>query len=83
MPDRTVEHDRIRVPEGTSPADVRVLAEQQAHSKVPEDHRVVFLYLHGATPVTGDEGSRVEWRYSYQSVRSDTLPVDPPPVDPS
>lgn len=77
MPDRTVEHDRIMVPEGTTPADVRALAEQQAQSKVPDGHRVVFLYLHGATPVAGDEAGGMEWRYSYQSVRSDTLPADP------
>jgi len=74
MPDRTVEHDRIMVPEGMTLAEVRVLAEQQAQSKVPDGHRVVFLYLHGATPLAAD---RVEWRYSYQSVRSDSLPVDP------
>lgn len=77
MPDRTVEHDRIMVPEGTAPADVRVLAEKQARSKVPGGHRVVFLYLHGATPVAGDGVARVEWRYSYQSIRSDALPADP------
>lgn len=77
MPDRTVEHDRIMVPEGTTPAAVRVLAEQQAQSKVPGGHRVVFLYLHGATPIAGDEGRRVEWRYSYQSIRPDSLPDAP------
>lgn len=65
------------VPEGTTPTDVRALAERQAQSKVPEGHRVVFLYLHGATPVAGDGAGGMEWRYSYQSVRSDALPVDP------
>ena len=65
------------VPEGTTPADVRALAEQQAQSKVPDGHRVVVLDLRGATPVAGDEAGGMEWRYSYQSVRSDTLPADP------
>lgn len=69
-----MEHDRIMVPEGTTPADVRVLAEQQAQSKVPDGHRVVFLYLHGATPIAAGESRQVEWRYSYQSIRSDSLP---------
>ncbi len=70
MVDRTVEHDRIMVPEGMTPAEVRVLAEQKAQGVVPEGHRVVFLYLHGATPVADEGGNRMEWRYSYQAVRS-------------
>ena len=73
MADRTVEHDRIMVPEGMTAADVWVLAEQKAKALVPEGHRVVFLYLHGATPVVGESGNSVEWRYSYQSVLSDSI----------
>jgi len=77
MSDRTVEHDRIMVPKAMTPAEVRVLAEQQAKSKLAEGYRVVFLYLHGARPITGDDGSQVEWRYSYQRIRADGSPLDP------
>lgn len=68
MTDRTVEHDHIMVPEGMTAAEVRVLAERKAQSQLPDGHRVVFLYLHGATPVADETGASVEWRYSYQAV---------------
>lgn len=68
MADHAVQHDRITVPEGTSPAEVRVLAEREAQSRIKPGYRVAFLYLHGATPVSNEAGAAMEWRYSYQTV---------------
>lgn len=68
MADHVVQHDRITVPEGTSPSEVRVLAERAAQSHIQAGYRVAFLYLHGATPVSTDDGEAMEWRFSYQSV---------------
>lgn len=70
------------VPDGMTPAEVRILAEQKAQSQVPEGQRVVFLYLHGATPVAGVDGGSVEWRYSYQSIPTDAGWTNPAPIDP-
>jgi hypothetical protein len=68
MADHAVQHDRIIVSEETSPAEVRVLAEQKAQSQVPQGYRVAFLYLHGATPAGGGDHASLEWRFSYQSI---------------
>jgi hypothetical protein len=71
MADHAVQHDRIIVPEGTNPAEVRVLAEHKAQSQLPQGYRVAFLYLHGASPVPDSQQASLEWRYSYQSVPPD------------
>jgi hypothetical protein len=68
MPDQSnVRHDTIVVSEGMHPAQVQALAERKAHSQAANDEMVVHVHLHGARPV-GDEGTEVEWRYSYQVI---------------
>jgi len=63
-----VRHDTIVVPEGTSPAQVRALAQRKAQTQVGDNDVVAFLHLHGSQPVGGEDGIEVEWRYSYQVI---------------
>jgi hypothetical protein len=63
-----VRHDTIVVPARMSPAQVRALAERKAQAEVGDDHVVTFLHLHGSRPVGGDDGTEVEWRYSYHVI---------------
>jgi hypothetical protein len=64
-----VRHDTIVVPKDMHIAQVRALAEHKAQAQVAEDERVFDLQL-GPTayPVGGDQGTGVEWPFSYQVV---------------
>jgi hypothetical protein len=37
-------------------------------AQVGDDDMVAFLHLHGSRPVGGEQGTEVEWRYSYQVI---------------
>jgi hypothetical protein len=62
-----VRHDTIVVPEKMSPAEVMALADLKAQAQVGEND-VAFLHLHGSRPISGEHGTEVEWRYSYQVI---------------
>jgi hypothetical protein len=62
-----VRHDTIVVPARMSPAQVSALAQRTAQAQVGDD-LVAFVHLHGSRPVGGEDGTEVEWRYSYQVI---------------
>ena len=72
-----VRHDTIVVPETMSPAQVRALAERKAQAQVGDDDTVAFVHLHGSRPVGGENGTEVEWRYSYQVTPRGGAATDP------
>ena len=72
-----VRHDTIVVPETMSPAQVRALAERKAQAQVGDDDTVAFVHLHGSRPVGGENGTEVEWRYSYQVIPRGGAATDP------
>jgi hypothetical protein len=79
MPDASnVRHDTIVVPERMSPAQVRALAQQKAQAQVDDDEVIAFLHLHGSRPVGGENGTEVEWRYSYQVIPPGGAPANTP-----
>ena len=63
-----VRHDTIVVPETMGPAQVTALAQRRAQAQVGDDDTVAFLHLHGSRAVSGEYGTEVEWRYSYQVI---------------
>jgi hypothetical protein len=63
-----VRRDTIVVPETMSPAQVRALAQRQAQAQVGDHDTVAFVHLHRSRPVSGEYGTEVEWRYSYQVI---------------
>lgn len=62
-----VRHDKIKVPERLPIHHVRALAMQKAQMKARKG-RVLDLQLGEAYPVGGDQGSDMEWAFSYQVV---------------
>ncbi len=70
-----VRHDTIVVPDTATPAEVRALAQRKAQAQVGDD-TVAFLHLHGSRPVGGEQGTEVEWRYSYQVIAAGGAATD-------
>jgi hypothetical protein len=63
-----VRHDKITVPQRMSVNHVLALAMQKAQAKVRKGSRVADLQLGDGNPVGGEQGTDVEWSYSYQVV---------------
>ena len=65
-----VRNDKITVPRRLPINHVRALALQKAQAKVRRGNKVVSdLQLGDGNPVGGDQGTEVEWSYSYQVVQ--------------
>ena len=65
-----VRNDKITVPQRLPIYHVRALALQKAQAKVRRGNKVVSdLQLGDGNPVGSDQGTDVEWSYSYQVVQ--------------
>jgi hypothetical protein len=63
-----VRNDKIRVPQRLPIYHVRALALQKAQAKVGKGNKVSDLQLGDGNPVGGNQGTDVEWSFSYQVV---------------
>jgi hypothetical protein len=65
-----VRNDKITVPQRLLPIiHVRALALQKAQAKVRKGYKVSDLQLGDGNPVGGNQGTAVEWSFSYQVVQ--------------
>ena len=65
-----VRTDKITVPQRMNETQVKALAMQKAQYKVRGGKSISELHLGDSSPVTGDQGSEVEWSYSYHVVQT-------------
>jgi len=63
-----VRHDKITAPERMPINHVQALAMQNAQRKVGKGNKVFDLQLGKGSPVGGEQGTDMEWPYSYQVV---------------
>jgi hypothetical protein len=64
-----VRNDKITVPQRLPINHVRALAMQRAQAKVRKGNKVSDLQLGDGNPVGGNQGTDVEWSFSYQVVQ--------------
>jgi len=61
-------HDKITLPERMSTTQAHALAMQKAHAKAGKGNKVPDLQLGDSIAVGGNQGTDVEWSFSYQVV---------------
>jgi hypothetical protein len=64
-----VRNDKLTVPQRLPINHVRALALQKAQAKVRKGNKVSDLQLGDGNPVGGNQGTDVEWSFSYQVVQ--------------
>jgi hypothetical protein len=63
-----VRHDKIIVPEHMHPNRIHALATQKAQAQVAAGDFVFDVQMGTGYPVGGEQGTDMEWSYSYQVV---------------